>query len=131
MRNRAAVILLQNNKIALIKRRKGSQIYYVIPGGGIEAGETPKEAAKREALEELGVKVKLKGMLFKEEYNGTHYFFSGEIEGGEFGTGTGEEFSHQDKNRGTYEPVWIDVGKLSEIDIRPKEIVSKISAGKM
>jgi 8-oxo-dGTP pyrophosphatase MutT (NUDIX family) len=31
---------------------------YIIPGGGIDKGETPIEAAQREALEEIGVNVK-------------------------------------------------------------------------
>ena len=75
MRNRGSVIIIENDKVALIKRVKQGTTYYVFPGGGLEEGETPQEGAKREALEELGVNVKIKECLTKAEYNGTQYFF--------------------------------------------------------
>ena len=56
IRNRGAAIIVQEGKIALIKRIREEETYYVFPGGGIEEGETPEEATKREVYEELGVK---------------------------------------------------------------------------
>ena len=53
-RNRGAAIIVQEGKIALIKRIREDETYYVFPGGGIEEGETPEEATKREIFEELG-----------------------------------------------------------------------------
>ena len=50
MRNRGAVILVENDKVALIRRTWDGIVYYVFPGGGIEDGETPEEATKREAF---------------------------------------------------------------------------------
>ena len=54
IRNRGAAIIVQEGKIALIKRIREEETYYVFPGGGIEEGETPEEAMKREVYEELG-----------------------------------------------------------------------------
>jgi 8-oxo-dGTP diphosphatase len=65
VRNRASVVLIQDKKVGLIKRIREKCIYYVFPGGGIEEGETPETAAKREALEELGVKVNVFSALQK------------------------------------------------------------------
>jgi len=79
MRDRGSVVIVENDKVALIKRIRDSSVYFVFPGGGIENGETPEEGAKREALEELGVEVKINKCLAKIEYNGTQYFFLSEI----------------------------------------------------
>lgn len=50
MRNRGSVVIAENGKVILIKRVRNESVYYVFPGGGIEEGETPEQAAKREAL---------------------------------------------------------------------------------
>jgi len=124
MRNRSAVIIIENEKVLLIQRNKDNSIYYVFPGGGIENGETPKEAAKREALEELGVEVNVKDYLMEVNWNGTQYFYVAEIISGTIGTGTAEEFN--DPTRGTYTPMWIDIKSLTVINILPKEVVKVI-----
>lgn len=41
MRDRSSVVLIENNKVGLIKRIRDGSVYYVFPGGGIEDGETP------------------------------------------------------------------------------------------
>lgn len=38
-----------------------NKVFWVTPGGGIEACETPKIALERELKEELGIEVKVKG----------------------------------------------------------------------
>jgi 8-oxo-dGTP pyrophosphatase MutT (NUDIX family) len=73
--------------------------------GGMGKGETPETAAKREVLEELGVKINVKECFGKVEYNGTQYFFLVDIIEGIIGTGNGEEFTNESRNRGTYEPM--------------------------
>ena len=51
------VIFDDNNLFAIIDVRNGE--YFKIPGGGIEEGETPFQAAIREALEESGCEIKI------------------------------------------------------------------------
>lgn len=126
MKNRAAVVIIEDNKVGLIKRIREGTIYYVFPGGGIEYGETPEVAAKREALEELGVEVKVNNCIAEVEFNGTQYFYSSEIIEGEFGTGHGDEYIDENRGRGTYLPVWVDLDKLSYIDVRPIEVALKL-----
>lgn len=59
------VINPENKKILLVKHKKFGK--WVQPGGHIEHGETPEEAAIREVYEETGVKVKLLGERFPRE----------------------------------------------------------------
>lgn len=126
MRDRSAVVIIENNKVALIKRSMENSVYYVFPGGGIEIGETPEDGATREAYEELGVKVELKGCIAKIAYNGMQYFFLAEIIGGTFGTGKGVEYTDTIRNTATHSPVWMDIKKLTAIEVIPKEVALKI-----
>ncbi|WP_391205150.1 NUDIX hydrolase [Psychrobacillus sp. L4] len=126
MRNRGATVIIENGRVALIKRTKPHMTYYVFPGGGIESGETPEQAAIRETYEELGVNIRIQRLLKVLEQNGTQHFFLADIVGGSFGTGTGEEYTHTSIERGTYEPVWIDIDDLSSFEVRPREIVDII-----
>lgn len=125
MRRRAGVVILVANKVAVIKRVKSIDTYYVVPGGQMEVGETIEEAAIREAKEELGVDVELVEKLVDIEYNGMQYYFSARIVGGEFGQGTGEEFTKGEEH-GSYEAVWLDIEQVDAVDFRPIEIVSYI-----
>lgn len=59
MKAAAIAIILNEDKteVVLIKRRDVP--LWVLPGGGIDEGETPAEAAVREALEETGATVQI------------------------------------------------------------------------
>jgi 8-oxo-dGTP pyrophosphatase MutT (NUDIX family) len=128
VRDRGAVVLIENNKVGLIKRIRDGTVYYVFPGGGIEVGENPEIAAKREAFEELGVKVNVDKCFQKVEFNGTQYFFLAEIIEGTFGTGQGEEYTGEKRDRGTYLPIWVDIEKLSSLDVKSKEVALKVKS---
>lgn len=124
IRHRGVAIIVQEGKIALIKRIREGETYYVFPGGGIEEGETPKEATKREAYEELGVYIQVKHLIAKVKYKGTEYYYDACITDGVFGSGKGEEFKHTD--RGSYIPLWMPINELENVNIRPYEVVERI-----
>lgn len=54
----ASIIFSQDRKSVLLIKRKDIPVW-VLPGGGIDAGESPEEAALRETLEETGFSVKI------------------------------------------------------------------------
>ncbi|MBC5638730.1 NUDIX domain-containing protein [Ornithinibacillus sp. BX22] len=126
MLDRASVVIIENQKVALIKRKNAGSVYYVFPGGGIEKEESPEDGARREAFEELGVEVKVKECIAEVEYYGIQYYFLSEIINGTFGTGQGEEYTDKERNRGIYLPVWVDISRLSEIDVKPKEVAIQL-----
>lgn len=77
MKARAAIILILEDKIALIERYRRGVHYFVFPGGKIDEGETPAQAAKRETKEELGLEVEIGRMVAEVWYLGSpQYYFS-------------------------------------------------------
>jgi 8-oxo-dGTP diphosphatase len=118
MRIRAGVVLVEDDKVALIERFRGGNHYYVFPGGGVDEGETIEEAAIREMEEETGLRVTV-GCKLAEIYFGlsTQHYFLAERVGGEYGSGTGEEFTDADPDdptEGIYVPIWMPIEELSE-----------------
>jgi 8-oxo-dGTP diphosphatase len=118
MRTRAGVVLIENDKVALIERHRAGLDYYVFPGGGVDVGETSQQAAIREAMEELGVEVAIKQQVAVIHFDqSTQVYFLVERVSGEFGTGTGEEFTDSDPSdpqEGIYVPVWMPIEELPQ-----------------
>ena len=126
MRQRAAGIIIQDGKILLLHRQKAGEIYYIIPGGGLEAGETPQQAAKREIKEETDLDVEIDELIF--EFNGVYgypeYFFAVKNIQGEARLGGEELEKNCEENH--YEIAWVEIKKLSETNLLPPEIKSII-----
>jgi ADP-ribose pyrophosphatase YjhB (NUDIX family) len=127
MSYRAAVVLLQDNKIALIERHRLGLHYFTCPGGHVEPGETPEQAAVREAREELGLEVSIQQLLAKIWWHGRpQYYYLVEAVGGEFGTGAGEEMLHPNPKKGTYQPVWVPVEQLLDLPVLPYKFAEMV-----
>jgi 8-oxo-dGTP diphosphatase len=134
MSYRAAVVLLQDDKIALIERHRVGLHYFTCPGGHVEPGEAPEQAAVREAREELGLEVSIQRLLAEIWWHDRpQYYYLVEAIGGDFGTGTGEEMHEMLPEKGSYQPVWVPVQDLLDLPVLPHtmaEIIVKArSAG--
>ena len=126
---RSAIVLVEGTRLALIKRLAPwhDGPYYLFPGGSVEAGETPAEAAIREAEEELGLVVWVERLLATG--HNQSYYLAKSI-GGTFGSGTAAElfFDREDPD-GTWTPTWIDLHDLPALDVRPKSLALWLCAG--
>ena len=55
MRNRSMALVVRDEKILMVQALRRGGLFWELPGGGIEIGETPEEAALRELKEECGL----------------------------------------------------------------------------
>jgi 8-oxo-dGTP pyrophosphatase MutT (NUDIX family) len=124
MKARAAVILIQNDKIALIERNRRGTHYFTFPGGKVKAAETPAQAAARETLEEIGLQVNIGSMIAEIWFRGApQYYFLAESIGGSFGNGNGAELSSlSDSEKGSYLPLWLEIDELINKPVVPHKL---------
>jgi 8-oxo-dGTP pyrophosphatase MutT (NUDIX family) len=128
MRSRAGIVLIEGEKVALIERHRAGLHYFVFPGGGVDEGESPEQAAIRETMEELGVEVVIQRKIAEVQLGkkSRQIYFLVEQTGGEFGTGAGEEFTDVDPDhpqRGIYIPIWMPISELPQhTNIYPADV---------
>lgn len=86
IRIRVAVVIPRENEILLVRHVKQGRQYWLIPGGGLNFGETIEECARREIKEETNMEIKLLKLLFVSESVSLEYerhlvnlFFLGKV----------------------------------------------------
>ncbi len=130
-RMRAAVVIVEDDEVALIERVVAGGLYYLFPGGLVEPGETPGHAAAREAREELGLEVDVGRLVAVVEFRGKKQrYYLASVAGGEFGMGVGEELGfNADSPSGSYTPVWLPLDELATLDVRPRDVARLVCSG--
>ena len=64
LRVRVAAIIQENESLLMVRHRKGTNAYWLLPGGGVKYGETLPVALERELLEEACVNIDVGAMAF-------------------------------------------------------------------
>lgn len=117
---RAAAAIIKDNKILLIHRFNHGEEYYVLPGGGVETGETTENTAIREAKEETGLDIKIAKKLWEhpsENDHRMHHVFLVTDFNGESKLGGVESKINNPTN--SYVLEWHDLDKISALTIYP------------
>ncbi len=64
---RVAGLLVDDHRILMVEQGRGEECYWLLPGGGVQFGESLTEALRREFLEELGLRVGVYRLLAVSE----------------------------------------------------------------
>ena len=91
------VILDDNRRVLMLRQHHENRDIWMVPGGGIEEGETALDAAVREVKEEAGLDIEVGKLIWHveevSEKKGQRFvnFFLGSIKGGNVHIGTDPE----------------------------------------
>ena len=121
MNKRVRGIIIDNGKILLMYRYKNGMEYWVVPGGGIEAGESEIEALMREMKEETNLDVTVGRKVMDDVYNGVDvsYYMIDKFDGKlELGGPEKEQLSQEN----VYLPKWVDISVLNELTLYPEKL---------
>jgi len=127
-RNRAVGLVIHENQL-LGMFRKNTREYFVFPGGGIEAGETPEQATVREIREETSLEIEVGKLTYELQYdNGDvhYYFLSRYLSGTPHMHPNSPEYQDNLIGDDLYLPQWLPVEKLSEIILYPLEVRDRL-----
>lgn len=119
---RASLILVNHQQeLLLIQRFQNDRHYWVFPGGSVEVGEQPVEAAKREALGNLiGTQSDPKGFELENQGRLETYFLS-YVGSSKVKLGVGPEQTRQsDVNQ--YHLKWVRLDQLHTIPLYPEQV---------
>lgn len=114
-------IILKDDKVLVMYRRRKGHEYHVFPGGHMRYGEKPVDTAIREINEETTVEVSnlrpafdFQNHLRKEK---RAYYFVGDWKSGE-PTLSGEE-SRRCTEENFYKPMWVGTEDIKDLTVYP------------
>ena len=116
-RNRSVAIVIRNGRILMEKVSYFGRTFYTVPGGGIDAGETPEQAALRELKEECGLDgaiLKPLSVTYKDE-GSAEYAFEVEVPE-EQEPVVGYDPEEDPDNPPLKEVLWMKLDEISERD---------------
>lgn len=73
VRTAARAVLLRDGALLVVRIRTQEGEFLVLPGGGQEHGETLTDTVRREVMEELGLTVTPRGLMYVREYVGKNH----------------------------------------------------------
>ncbi len=106
--------------ILLLNHVRPHGSYWVLPGGGVESGETIESALEREVREELGVGLRVHklvavGELITSERHVVDFFLTGTLDSGD-----GFRIQHDE---GIADARWMHPSEFEGIPVLPREII--------
>ncbi len=128
---RAAGIIIHDNQLLVIYRKKNDTQYYTFPGGTVEDCESTESCALREVFEETSIHATIKNLVYQVEIqhndNIKHeYFYVAEYISGTPKLQLSSVEAARSSNNNIYRPMWMPLDKLKDIPLYPIEIRDKL-----
>jgi len=123
---RAVAVVLRDDRVLVIKRHRDGVDYAVLPGGGVEPGESSAEAALRELHEETTLTAEIDRLLWTGDHGGrpASYFLMKDVTGEPVLSGS-EAQAHCPTN--SFEPRWVTAEDLVSLGLEPKAIRDRVA----
>ncbi|MCC6694126.1 MAG: NUDIX hydrolase [Candidatus Hydrogenedentes bacterium] len=93
-RVRMAAIIVEDDRLLLVRHSKADRSYWLLPGGGLEFGESMEAALRRELMEEANLEIRVKDLVMANDTidpNGSRHvinlYFTAEVLSGELRCG--------------------------------------------
>jgi len=125
-RVRVAAIIVKGDSILLVRHEKGAASYWLLPGGGLEFGESLVDGLCREVREETCLEVRVGDLVLASDSiapdrsrHVVNLCFTGEVIGGELGLGSDERVA---------EARFIPLDELQDLRLHP-DVSAELSRG--
>ena len=117
-RIRSAVLIWRDGEVLLVRHEKGGRSYWLVPGGGVDPGETMADAGVRELREETGYDVEVGRLVLlceaiDPEPGGRHIVnavYSGTVRAGALSVGV---------DKALRDAKWLPVDELTTLEMYP------------
>ena len=117
--------MVQDGCLLVIRRFKHGCWTAVIPGGKVEPGETPEDAAVRELAEETSLTACVDRLFWDNTVDQQLFFLMGPATG-TLALGGPEALEQSETNQ--HVPTWVPLGDLDEVGLVPAALIDKVRA---
>ena len=112
------MFIVRDERLLVIHRRKRGEWYDAIPGGKLEPGESPEEAAVREVAEETGMTIRVAAPVLVLDNEGRREFYFDALDANGDPVLGGPE-AQRNSPENAYELAWISLRDLKNAPIKP------------